>query len=511
VLARRRRAPVRVLRITRDAWIFERACPGSAAGLFATERFQVIHPLVILLIGTGVVIGGILVLRLHAFLALVLAALAVAVLTAPETVYQYAIDTGLSPGEALELSTQPIAERVADGFGRTIGQIGIVIAMASVIGICLLESGGADRIVRSALNRFGAHRAPHVFAGSSLLLSIPVFFDTVFYLMMPLAKSMRLRTGRYYLFYILAIVSGGAMAHSLIPPTPGPLFIAEELGIDIGVMMLGGFVVGLPATAAGFMYAAWAERRWGLPLNEPPEAMERLKLLTERTTDSLPSLQLALLPILLPVALIAASTILASSLEGDATSWWEAFVFTLGEKNMALIIGAAVGLAMLMRSYSLRASMPFVRDALLSAGLIVLIIGAGGAFGQVLQQTGIAATMEQLAGNYRLAVLPVAFLITAAIRGAQGSATVAMITAAGAFAGIASAAQLGFHPAYLALAIGCGSLPLWWMNDSAFWIITKMSGMSEDRGLLTLTPILSIMGTAGFAALMLLAVLFPLA
>lgn len=472
---------------------------------------MVMHPLVILLVGTVVVIGGILVLRLHAFLALVLASLVVALLTAPETVYQFAIDRGLSPAEALELSRQPIAERVADGFGRTVGQIGIVIAMASVIGICLLESGGADRIVRSALKRFGERRAPHVFAGSSLLLAIPVFFDTVFYLMIPLAKSMRVRTGRHYLFYILAIIAGGSMAHSLIPPTPGPLFIAEELGIDIGLMMFGGFVVGLPATIAGFLYAAWADRKWGLPLDEPPDALERLKALTERSSDVLPSLGLALLPIVLPVVLIAASTIAATSVEADTASWWQGIVFTLGEKNMALIIGAAVALAMLMRSYSLRDAMPFVRDALLSAGLIVLIIGAGGAFGQVLQQTGIADTMEELAGNYRLAVLPVAFFITAVIRGAQGSATVAMITSAGAFAGIASAAQLGFHPIYLALAIGCGSKPLWWMNDSAFWIITKMSGMSEDRGLLTLTPILSIMGTVGFVVVMILAVLFPLA
>ncbi|MEX0599561.1 MAG: SLC13 family permease, partial [Rhodothermales bacterium] len=277
-----------------------------------------IHPFLILLVGMVVVIGGILLLRLHAFLALILAALAVALLTAPETVYQYGIATGLAPAEALELSTQPLAERVAEGFGRTIGQIGIVIAMASVIGICLLESGGADRIVRTALKRFGEDRAPHVFAGSSMLLAIPVFFDTVFYLMMPLAKSMRVRTGRHYLFYILAIIAGGSMMHSLVPPTPGPLFIAGELGIDLGVMMLGGLAVGTPAAVAGFAYARWADRKWGLPLRETPDALERLKQLTDRSTDTLPSLGFALLPIILPVVLIAGSTIVAGATAGDA-------------------------------------------------------------------------------------------------------------------------------------------------------------------------------------------------
>lgn len=469
------------------------------------------HPLLILLVGTVVVIGGILLLRLHAFLALILAALTVALLTTPETVYQFALGRGLAPAEALEMAAQPIAERVADGFGRTVGQIGIVIAMASVIGICLLESGAADRIVRSALDRFGEHRAPHVFAGSSMLLAIPVFFDTVFYLMMPLAKSMRVRTGRHYLFYILAIIAGGSMAHSLIPPTPGPLFIAGELDINIGTMMLGGFIVGLPASVAGFLYAGWADRKWGLPLEEPPDALERLKTLTARATEVLPPLWLALLPIIVPVVLIAASTIVAAGSDPNAPLWWERTIFTLGEKNMALIFGAVVGLVMLVRVYSLRDAMPYVRDALMSAGLIVLIIGAGGAFGQVLQQTGIASTMEALAGNYGFAVLPVAFVMTAVIRAAQGSATVAMITSAGAFAGIATAAQLGFHPVYLALAIGCGSKPLWWMNDSAFWIITEMSGMSEEKGLLTLTPILSIMGTTGFIFVLILAALLPLA
>ncbi len=472
-----------------------------------------LHPLVILLIGAAVVIGAILALRLHAFLALILAALVVAVLTTPETIYEFAINRGLTPAEAGELAGKPIAARVADGFGRTVGQIGIVIAMASVIGICLLESGGADRIVRSALRRFGQHRAPQVFAGSSFLLSIPVFFDTVFYLMIPLAKSMRVRTGRHYLFYILAILAGGSMAHSLIPPTPGPLFIAEELGIDLGLMIVGGFVVGLPAAVSGFLYAGWAERKWGLPLEESPDALARLEKLTERPSAELPRLWLALLPIVLPVLLITAATGLASmhTSSGEAVALWRRTVFVLGEKNMALILGAAVALVMLLRSYSLRDAMPFIRDALLSAGLIVLIIGAGGAFGQVLQQTGIAATMEGLAGNYAFAVLPIAFLMTAIIRGAQGSATVAMITSAGAFAGIASAAQLGFHPLYLALAIGCGSKPLWWMNDSAFWIITKMSGMSEEKGLLVLTPILSIMGCTGLVVVLILAALFPLA
>jgi GntP family gluconate:H+ symporter len=128
----------------------------------------------------------------------------------------------------------------------------------------------------------------------------------------------------------------------------------------------------------------------------------------------------------------------------------------------------------------------------------------------VLQQTNIGSALESVAANYKSAVLPVAFILTTMIRTAQGSATVAMITAAGAFAGIAAPAQLGFHPLYLALVIGCGSKPFWWMNDSGFWVVTKMSGLTEKEGLRVLTPISAAMGIVGLIITMIGAKLFPL-
>ncbi|MDA2927946.1 GntP family permease, partial [Acidobacteria bacterium AH-259-G07] len=154
-----------------------------------------------------VVVGGVLLLRLHAFLALLLGALVVSVLTPPGAIEQFALEKGISAIAAKQLSEATIGERVAQGFGRTCGQIGIIIAMASIIGTCLLKSGSADRIVRSTLNLLGEHRAPFAFLGSGFLLGIPVFFDTVFYLMIPLGKAMRMRTGKNYLLYVLTIVA----------------------------------------------------------------------------------------------------------------------------------------------------------------------------------------------------------------------------------------------------------------------------------------------------------------
>ncbi len=452
-----------------------------------------------------VVIIGILVFRLPAFLALLLGALLVAVLTPPSSLHTFALHDGISPEGADQLAGQPPGERIARSFGRTTGQIGIVIAMASIIGICLLESGAADRMVRTALRWLGIGKAPLAFTATGFLLAIPVFFDTVFYLMIPLAKATRLRTGRSYLLYILGIVAGGTMAHSLVPPTPGPLFVAGRFGVDIGLMILVGMAIGILSTSVGLFFAYVASRRVELPLRESEKSLAQLKAIAGRTDAELPPLWLAAVPILLPVILIAGRTL------NDSLGAFELpLLQILGEKNIALILSSAVALLILLWKTSGKDTVTASRKALTTAGLIILIIGAGGAFGSALQQTGIGSSIQEMAVSYRFGILPLAFLLTMLIRTAQGSATVAMVTAAGVLAGLADPAQLGFHPIYLAIAVGCGSKPIWWMNDSGFWVVVEMSGMTEKEGLLTLTPMAAIMGLTGLIATMLAAHLFPL-
>ena len=458
-----------------------------------------------------VVIGGILFLRLHAFLALLLGALLVSILTPTQSVEQFALDRGMSAAAAESLARTNIGERVAQGFGRTCGQIGIIIAMASIIGTCLLKSGAADRIVRTTLKWLGERRAPLSFMGSGFLLGIPVFFDTVFYLMIPLGKAMYMRTGRNYLLYVLSIVAGATMAHSLVPPTPGPLFIANELGVDLGLMILAGCVLGAFTASAGYAYAHWASRTWAVPLRESKESLLELAELSKRDDSELPPVWLAVLPILLPVALIAARTGLDSMLGLDPEqSGLMRLILNLGDKNIALILAAIIALLVLVKNSSGEDTIADVRGALSSAGVIILITSSGGAFGNALQQTGIGNAIQELSTTYQISVLPLAFFLTTMVRTAQGSATVAMITAAGIFSGMADPAQLGFHPVYLCLAVGCGSKPIWWMNDSGFWVVTQMSGMTEKESLKTLTPMNLIMGLVGLAVTMLLAELFPL-
>ncbi len=475
-------------------------------------------PLVILLFGILIVVGGIIGLRLHPFLALLLGALVVGLMTPAAAIEQYALSTGATPEAARQMAGSNVGSRIALRFGSTVGQIGIVIAMASIIGKCMLESGGAERIVRSTLKVTGVSKAPLTFLGSSFFLGIPVFFDTVFYLMIPLAKAMAIRIGKNYLLLVLAVAAGAAMANSLVPPTPGPLFLASEMNIPIGMMMVGGCLVGLVTIAAGYAYAVWANRRWPIPLRDSMDApLEDIKSIASQGDRQLPSLWLSLLPVLIPLVFISTDAVL-DTLEADPTSSFFLSGLTgviqfLGEKNIALMSGGFVALIMLViqKKGNKKEMVASVQAALMSAGVIILITAAGGAFGGMLQQTGISARIAALTEGFQMALIPLAFLVTAVVRTAQGSATVAMITASGILAGMATGtANLEYHPLYIGLSIACGSKLIPWMNDSGFWIVCKMSNLTEQEALKTFSPTLTIMGIAGLIVIMIAAKLFPL-
>jgi GntP family gluconate:H+ symporter len=475
-------------------------------------------PLIILLVGMVVVVGGILFFRLHAFLALIAGALVVAVLTPSAALERYAEDQ-LSAGrmtesEAGAFPKKSVGSQLAGKFGETAGKVGILIAMASIIGKCLLASGAADRIVRSALALVGAKRAGLAFLGSGFVLSIPVFFDTVFYLLIPLGKAMALRNSKKYGLYIMAIVAGGTMAHSLVPPTPGPLLVAAELGIGIGKMMLAGGLLGIVTAAVGYGYAKWSTNRWPIPLRDSPEApLAELEQQAECDEKQLPPFVWSILPIALPVLLIAGAALTKLESVGSALAPMAGVLGFVGDKNVALILSALVALTLLARfgGNSRAGWTSAVQQALASGGIIIAITSAGGAFGGMLQQSGIAERIRDLAPTTQaLWILPMAFGVTALVRAAQGSATVAMITAVGILGSLGDPAQLGLDPIYLALAIGCGSKPFAWMNDSGFWTISRMSGMTERETLRSFSATLTVMGFAGLAVVMVAAAIKPL-
>ncbi len=461
------------------------------------------HPTLILLIGIVTILAGIVVLRLNAFLALIIAAIVVSL---------------LAPGEA----AVKIA-RVAEGFGRTAGTVGIVIALAAIIGKAMMDSGAADRIVNGFLALLGEKRGATALCSTGYILSIPVFFDTVFFLLVPLARSMYGRTNRNYLKYLLAIAAGAGATHTLVPPTPGPLAIAGTLGVDLGTMVLVGAVVALPAAAAGLLFAGWVDRR--MPVLPPAPAALGVSAAEVAPTAPLPGLIPSLLPILLPVLLISSHTVVASmtARPGVHVAMWSAlepYTAISGNPNLALLVGT--GIALWVYARQRRASRAdiaeMVETSITSAGVMILIIAASGGFGVALQATGIGSVIErtfvgQAAASgigSGLVFLFLGFGVASLIKLAQGSSTVAMITTAAMLAAMLPASGLPFHTVYVATAIASGSLVGTWMNDSGFWLFSKMGGVTEIETLKSWTPVLGIVGVTAMVTTLALALLVPL-
>ena len=478
------------------------------------------HPLAILAVGIVAVVGMIIVLRLNAFIALLAAALLVSV---------------LAPGAPALKAT-----RVAEAFGTTCGKIGIVIAMAAVIGRAMMDSGAADRIVRSLLRALGERRAPEALLSASFVLAVPVFFDTVFYLMVPLARSLWRRTRHNYTLYLLMVATGGVITHVLVPPTPGPLAMAENLRVHLGVMILVGALIGLPAAAVGLMVARVINRL--MPLEMRPYAGESET--TIAPDAHLPSLAVSLAPILLPVALISADTVFSALAKAQAAAPGAktgvtagqdggagdpvlpvapsgiqraaAVTALVGNPNLALLLAAVVAMSVLKRQrrLSLGQLAETVENALMSGGVIILITAAGGAFGAMLKEAGVGDVVKaSFEGHWQagLLMLVAGFVVAALMKTAQGSSTVAMVTTTAMLAAMgATRDMLGFHPVYLATAVAGGSLVGSWMNDSGFWVFARMGVLTETEALRSWTILLAIIGGSIFLFSLLGASVLPL-
>ncbi|GIW95674.1 MAG: gnt-II system L-idonate transporter [Pirellulaceae bacterium] len=595
--------------------------PTASSNSVWTQR-EVIVPIVILIIGVVLVLGAIIVGKINAFLAMIGAAIVVSL---------------CAPGELADK-----VERVARSFGGFCGGIGIVIAAAAVIGKCMLDSGAADRVVRAFVRLTGERRAPWALMASGYVLAIPVFFDTVFYLLVPLARSLHRRTHTHYLKYLMAIVAGGAITHTLVPPTPGPLLMASTLNIDLGMMILVGALIAFPAAVAGLLFAALVDRLMPIPMRTigalpDPEPLP---------DHELPPLWISLLPVVLPVVMISLNTIcttiadqipaarfqpedvrswndmarflndnrrpaqhvrsalqqvmpgavdwnqlesspelqsrlieglnrllvyrplydegavagtvlseetrklagqdrtrmrraelehfhrllLEDVVQADGrpvlerhqwrTGWRRASEVTslVGNANLALLVSAAIAMATLCwkRKLTFVALGQAVESALMSAGIIILITAAGGAFGQMLKEAGVGHAIETVFGDVLrgsasgFIYLAVGFTLAAVLKIAQGSSTVAMIVGSSMMSAIVAPDSLPFHQVYLATAIGAGSLVGSWMNDSGFWVYAKMGGLTETESLKSWTLLLIVLALTSAGCTFVLASIMPL-
>ena len=453
------------------------------------------HPLLILGISIAVVLFLIIKLKVNAFLALILAAMTVGLLAS-------------IPPQKTELAK--VMGEVTGAFGRACGSIGIVIALAAVIGQCMMESGAADKITRRFVALLGDKNASLSMLSSGYVLAIPVFFDTVFYLLVPLARSLRVRTGKNYLLYIMAICAGGAVTHCVVPPTPGPLAVANQMGIDLGLFILVGMIIGVPMSLVGWVFSRYMDAKMPIELREVAgSSLEDLKAVASKDESELPGFFVSILPIALPVILISGFTLVKAFRPESKAAAVMAFA---GSPDFALILSGIIAMWTLAvrKKWSLQKLGESMEPAFGSAGLIILITAAGGAYGGMLKLTGVGDALGAMARDWGIGPILFGFLLSALIKVAQGSSTVAMTTTSAIIFPMLASMNLGYHPVYLGMSISSGALVGSWMNDSGFWIYKQMSGLTEKEALKTWTPLLAILGVTGFVCSWIGSILVPL-
>ncbi len=484
-------------------------------------------PFVVLAISVAFIIIAISVLRMHAFVALILAALLAGLLANKSS-----WDIVQKDGSVKAMSSMVgVVEMVSKGLGDTARDIAISIALAAIIGMCLMESGSADKVVRRFLAFFGEKHAGWALLWSTFILSAPIFFDTMFMLMVPLAMALRMRTGKDYTLYLMAICCGGTVTHSMTVPHPGPVAVVDDLHLNVGESIIGGMMIGAITCVFGFMFSKWLNRRTDVPLRATGGvSLDDLQSESAKPESELPSFFWSMTPVLLPIILISLTTVFELAHKGAATGagWGVALVnlfggdqsFTavrawvdfIGHKNIALFIGAAISLWVLakQRGFGLKKVEELVGPPLETAGMIILITSAGGAFGLALRSAGVGDAVKVLAQGYSLNLVLLGWLVAAVVRVAQGSATVAMLTTSSIMAPMLVGTQLGCHPVYLFTAIGFGAMCCSWMNDSGFWVVNRLSGMTEKETLRTWSLQLTADSIIGLLVTLTLSKLLPM-
>ena len=465
-------------------------------------------PFAVLAICLAAIILMITKLRIHAFLALIFAAI-LAGLLAQKLPGEYGTTT--EPAKERSHWVQAV-ELTTSEFGVTAGKITLVIALAAIIGYCLMESGAADKVVRKFLAFFGQKRAGDAIATSSYVLSIPIFFDTFFMLLLPLARALRVRTGKNYVLYTMAICCGGVVTHSLLVPHPGPLAMAEILNVNVGRTIIVGLIIGIFPVLASWQTVKWINSRMEVPLRETPGAsLAELQHIVEKPESELPSFFASIIPVLLPILLISlASTFDAvESLKNGNKVLYDVVQFA-GNRNVSLIIGAVFAVGLLLHRMTIGDVFERIGPPLETAGMIILITSAGGAFGLMLKNAGVGTAIQALMEGRNVNLILISWLVAAVIRIAQGSATVAMLTTAAMISPMVSSAALPYHPVYIFCAIGFGAMMLSWMNDSGFWVVGRLSGFTEKETLKTWTVVVSVNSAVGLITTWLASIIYPM-
>lgn len=404
----------------------------------------------------------------------------------------------LAYGLAAGMDMSSIVTSINDGFGGTLGKIGMVIVLGVIIGAFLEQSGGAFKLAEAILKIIGKNRVHEAMGIIGYIVSIPVFADSGFIILNPLNKSLSKKAGLSIAGTGVALILGLMLTHVMVPPTPGPVAAAGILEADVGLVMLLGIIVSAISLVVAIMYSKKIASR--TYIDPSPELTEEE---VEEKISQAPGAGKSFLPILIPILLIVGKSVIEFQLpEGEEGSGILQFFQFIGTPVIALTIGMFLAFTLPKKwDKNILSTEGWIGKALMDASTIILITGAGGIFGTILQNSGIAEAMTNLLSGAELGIwLP--FILTAAIKTAQGSSTVALITTASIMAPMA--ASLGFdtemQKALLVVAIGAGAAVVPHANDSGFWVVTQLTGMDVKTGYKLYTVGAAIVGT--FAAVL---------
>ncbi|MFC7786232.1 MAG: GntP family permease [Bacillota bacterium] len=420
--------------------------------------------------------------KLHAFVALLLVSLIV----------------GIAAGMPL----QEVVTSIQNGMGGTLGFVAVVVGLGAMFGRMLEVSGGAERLAQTLINKFGEDKAQWSLGITGFLVAIPVFFDVGFIILVPIVYGLAKKTGKSLLYYGIPLLAGLAVTHSFIPPTPGPIAVADLIGADLGWVILFGTLAGIPSMIiAGPLFAKFISKRIHAVV---PDYMQVEEIEYDK---ELPSFAMIASLISIPLVLILLNTLSGVLLDEGNTI--RSILTFLGHPFVALTIATLLTFTLLgtRRGYSRQDVQDIATKALEPAGIIILVTGAGGVFKQVLIDSGVGEVLGEMMAGSSLPPIALAFLIAMVVRVAQGSATVSMVTAAGLMSPLIS--TLGLEGPVLGLmviSIAAGATVFSHVNDSGFWLVNRYFGLDVKDTLKSWTMMETLIGFVGFTVVFIIGI-----
>lgn len=447
---------------------------------------------IILIVVTGVTLLLLMVLkfRLSAFVALLITSIIV----------------GIMAGMPLD----KISQSIQDGMGSTLGFVATVVGLGAIFGQMLESSGGARSLANYLLKKFGQKNASWALMISGFIVGIPIFLDVGFIILIPIVYALTRDTKRSVLYYAIPLLAGLAVTHTMVPPTPGPTAVSEILDVELGWVVIMGLLVGIPTAAiAGPLFGRFIVNRLYIPV---PEIFQDMAKDEGKDQKSLPSFGVIAALVMTPLLLILMGTFINLGVDKgvlENTILTRVLIF-IGHPFTALIIATLLSILLCLKhGLSRQTILDLSTKALGPAGIIILVTGAGGVLKQILVDSGIGKMLAESLADSSIPIIVLAWVLAALVRITQGSATVAMITAAGIISPLLSTFNLNQpNVALVVIAIAAGATILSHVNDSGFWIVSKYLGMNEKQTLRSWTVMETIIAVCGLAFTLILSLFF---